>query len=126
MTRSMANLPLFLLISSLCFLSAAATGWVMALKHFKEKPLPPLFAAIHGVFALGGLLSLGWGIFGVGAQGYPKVAALFFVIAFADGFRLLYFHLIKKQRAPSIGVIAHAAEAVQGLVVLVLATMMAS
>ena len=125
MTKSMADLPLFLLISCVCFALSVVSGWLMAIKHFKDHPLPPAFAALHGIASLGGLAALGWAVFAVGAKGYPIVALLFFVIAFLDGFLLLSMHIMKKKH-PSLAIINHGAVAAQGIVVLILAMLMAS
>ena len=124
-TASMAELPLFLLVSCICFGLASVTGWIMALKHFDDKPLPPLFTAVHGLCSLAGLAALGWAVFAVGAKGYPILALLFFVIAFGDGTLLLAFHVMKKKH-PSLAIIGHGAMAAQAVAVLVLATMMST
>ena len=121
----MADLPLFLLISCVCFGLASVTGWIMALKHFKDKPLPAAFSALHGISALAGLAALGWAVFAIGAKGYPIVALLFFVIAFGDGFLLVSMHFMKKKQ-PSLAIIGHGTAAAHGVIVLILAMLMAS
>lgn len=109
-----------MMLSIILFGLAAVGGLVMALFRFSGHPTPPLgIAAIHGIAAALGLITLIIGVTsGSAAQGAALALGLF-LLAALGGFTLLFQHLKRGKISIPI-LVVHAAVAVAAFVVLLM------
>lgn len=102
------------------FAVAAVAGGALAIRHFQRKGLPMPLALGHGAFAAAGLVALlVVGTSGSLGSAWPLALGLL-MIAAVGGFVLFAMHL-RKVKLSSPVVLAHAAAAVAGFVVLLVA-----
>jgi hypothetical protein len=99
------------------FAVAASIGLLLATKAMKEKPIPSLVAAMHGIFAASGLVLLALGVMNAAEAGLGAWSLGIFIVAALGGFTLLSFHLRKKP-LPIPLVVVHALAAVTGFALL--------
>lgn len=103
------------------FALAAVGGLIMAIIRFLGKPAPPLaLAGIHGLAAAGGLILLASALLGNNATGQGPVVALVLLLAAAGGGFVLVSQHLKRGTISIPLMVAHAALAVTGVVVLFL------
>jgi len=108
------------------FALAAVAGLSMAVNHFRGRtpPAPPV-AALHGIFAASGLVTLLLGVLQAGAAGGSRAALGLFLVAALGGFALLSFHL-RGRKLPNVLVVGHALLAVAAFAILCVAEFTAS
>lgn len=110
-----------MLLLPLIFFSASALGGIiMAVMRFAGRPLPPLpLAILHGVLAVGGLISL---IVYISSRVVPSSAVVAFILFFiaATGGVLLFSMHLKKKPLPIPLIILHALAAIAGYITLLL------
>jgi hypothetical protein len=100
------------------FAIAAVGGVTMAIMHFRGRTPPrPALAALHGVFAASGLITLLLAVMNTDAGGGARLALGLFVLAALGGFGLLSFHL-RRRALPNGFVIGHGLLAVVAFLVL--------
>lgn len=106
---------------------SAAGGLIMAAIRFSGKPHPPVALAMgHGFLSAAALTLLIYAYFTVGLPRMAQLALLLFLVAAAGGaFMNLNFHW-KMLPLPKWLVLVHAAIAVCGFILLVIATWKAS
>lgn len=108
-------------LSLVLFAIAALAGVAMAVMHFRGiSPPRPVLAALHGVFAASGLVTLLLTVLKAGGKGPAQAALGVLLLAAIGGFYLLSFHL-RGRPLPMIGVVGHAVIAVAGFVTLLVA-----
>ena len=103
------------------FCAAALGGLVMAGMRFSGTPRPPAWLAMgHGLLAAAGLTLLIYAALTVGVPRTAQIAAVLFVVAAAGGtaLNLLYHSKLLPLSKPLL--VAHAALAVSGLVLLLI------
>jgi len=101
----------------LFFSAAAIGGIILAVKTFKNKPLPMPLSLIHGGLATAGLIML---IFAATAEpGNALIALIIFAVAALGGFALFSFHLRKKD-SPKALVLIHGGAAVLAFMLLLI------
>lgn len=103
------TLPIVLLVV------AAIGGLTLAVLHFRNRPLPPLLAAAHGLAAATALAFLAYPFI----NGMPTLegvgTALVILLAAALGGFILLTFFLKGRRLPSALVLIHGAVAAAGL-----------
>jgi hypothetical protein len=108
------------------FALAAVAGLSMAVNHFRGRTPPaPAVAALHGIFAASGLVTLLLAVLQAGATGGSRTALGLFLVAALGGFGLLSFHL-RGRKLPNALVAGHALLAVAAFAILCLAMFTAS
>jgi hypothetical protein len=116
--------PVLIMKTAVCLLAVAALGGMtMAGIRFAGKPQPPTWLAmLHGLLAGGALTLLLYAYFTVGLPALACWALLLFLAAAAGGAYLnLNFHW-KMLPLPTSLIVGHAAVAVTGFVLLLIAT----
>lgn len=116
--------PVLIMKTAVCLLAIAALGGMtMAGMRFAGKPQPPTWLAmLHGLLAGGALTLLLYAYFTVGLPALACWALLLFLIAAAGGAYLnLNFHW-KMLPLPTGLIVGHAAVAVTGFALLLVAT----
>jgi hypothetical protein len=116
--------PLLMMKTSLGLLAVAALGGlVMAGIRFAGKPQPPTWLAmLHGLLAAAGVTLLLYAYFTVGLPALAAWALLLFLVAAAGGaFLNLNYHW-KMLPLPKGIIVGHAAIAVAGFALLLVAT----
>ena len=116
--------PVLIMKTAVCLLALAALGGMtMAGIRFAGKPQPPTWLAmLHGLLAGGALTLLLYAYFTVGLPALACWALLLFLVAAAGGAYLnLNFHA-KLLPLPKGLIVGHAAMAVTGFALLLVAT----
>ncbi|OGU66306.1 MAG: hypothetical protein A2X62_12305 [Stygiobacter sp. GWC2_38_9] len=103
----------------LFFSAAAIGGIILAVKTFKNKPLPMPLSLIHGGLATAGLIMLIFGIAATAEPGNALIALIIFAVAALGGFALFSFHLRKKD-SPKALVLIHGGAAVLAFMLLLI------
>ncbi|HET7921961.1 MAG TPA: hypothetical protein VFM15_04320 [Gammaproteobacteria bacterium] len=111
---------MLLIIAAILFALGALGGLVMAIRVFRQQPIPVALAAGHGILAASGLVLLIVAAL-LGAAGSTALIALvILVIAALGGFYLLSFH-VRRQSHPKAVIVIHALVAVIGFLTLLTA-----
>jgi hypothetical protein len=108
--------------SVLVFLVAALGGAVLAVRRFRDQPLPTPLALAHGLAAATGLVLLLLVVLGGTAPAFARIGLAVLLAAALGGFFLFSFHLRKKP-LPAGVVVIHALAAVAGVGLLVAAVL---
>jgi hypothetical protein len=99
------------------FAVAALGGLFLAVRHFRQLPLPLPVSLLHGALAAAGLIALIAAYLRGSSSGGVGAALALLVVAALGGFALFSFHL-RGRRAPSAVVVIHALVAVSGFLTL--------
>ncbi len=114
---------MLLVYAIILFAIGALGGLVMAVMHFRSRSAPQaLLAAVHGLFAAAGLVTLAWAVVKVGGNQGAAIALGLFLLAAVGGFTLLSFHL-RGRALPGALVIGHGLIAVAAFVLLLVSAM---
>jgi hypothetical protein len=105
------------------FAIAAVIGLTMALDVFKGQFPKVPSAVLHGIFAASGLVLLLLAVFVHGAGGPVLWALCLFLIAALGGFTLAFGFHARKKPLPGGVVVVHAAVAVIGFLLLLVAAL---
>jgi hypothetical protein len=106
-------------VAAILFGVGAAGGATLAVLRMRGGNPPLGLAALHGLAAAAGLVTLAIGVFGGGARGAALVSLVLFVVAALGGFAMVAMHL-KGKLIPLGLVFAHGALAAAGFVALLL------
>ncbi len=104
----------------LVFAVAALFGATLAVRRFRDQPLPTPLALLHGLAAATGLVLLLLAVFGGAAAAFARAGLVVLVVAALGGFFLFSFHL-RQKALPAGVVVIHALAAVAGFGLLVAA-----
>jgi hypothetical protein len=102
-----------LTVSVLVFALAAVFGLVLAVRRFRDQPLPTPLALVHGLAAATGLVLLLLVVLGGTAPAFARIGLAVLAVAALGGFFLFSFHL-RKAPLPKGVVVIHALAAVAG------------
>ena len=102
------------------FCIAAAGGATLVFMKFTGKGMPLSLAAVHGIFAAAGLITLALNVYNDSSNKLMNISLILFLIFALGGFILLSYHLRKKAHPVAlIGI--HGAGAVVSFLILLIA-----
>ncbi len=78
------------------FAIAAVGGVTLAYRKFTGKGMPLSLAAVHGIFAAAGLITLAVNVYNDSSNKLMNISLVLFIIFALGGFILLSYHLRKK------------------------------
>ena len=83
-------------LSVVLFAVAAVGGATLVVRKFTGKGMPLSLAAVHGIFAAAGLITLAASVYNNSSNKLMNISLILFLIVALGGFILLSYHLRKK------------------------------
>lgn len=99
----------------------ASVGLYLLVLRLRERPLPDIVAAVHGVPALGGVAVLGRALLAASQPAAASVAWVLLVLALLGGAGLVAGFHLRRRPLPLLAVLVHAGVAGAGCGFLLLA-----